>query len=341
MQDFIDEATIAVSAGAGGNGCVSFRRERFAPRGGPDGGGGGRGGDVVFVGDRNLSTLGNLQRLRDLSAEAGRSGGGNDRTGRSGRDLDIHVPLGTTVSDVQAAPGAESLADITADGERYVVARGGRGGWGNARFSTASRQSPDFARAGLPGESLTLRIALKLLADVGLVGLPNAGKSTLLRRLSHARPRVGAYPFTTLRPVLGAVESGDQHFVVADIPGLIEGASRGEGLGDSFLRHIERTRVLVHVVDVGGALMESRDPLDAYRTIREELGRYQPALLERAEVVALSKIDLVMEGEALDEVERRLRGRGCEVRRISASTGKGVKALVQSVARALQDEAAA
>jgi len=341
MQDFIDEATIAVSAGAGGNGCVSFRREKFAPRGGPNGGDGGRGGDVVFVGDRNLATLGDLQRLRTMHAEAGRGGGGNNRNGRRGRDLEIPVPLGTTLSDVQAASDAEFLADITAEGERCVIARGGRGGWGNARFATASRQSPDFAREGLPGESHTLRVALKLLADVGLVGLPNAGKSTLLRRLSQARPRVGAYPFTTLRPVLGAVEWGDQHFVVADIPGLIEGASRGEGLGDRFLRHVERTRVLVHLVDVGGALLESRDPLDAYGTIRDELGSYQPVLLERSEVVALSKIDLVEKSESLDEVEHALRRAGCEVLRISAATGKGVEALVQAVARALKAQDAA
>jgi len=338
MQDFIDEATISVSAGAGGNGCVSFRREKFAPRGGPDGGDGGRGGDVVFVGDRNLSTLGNLQRLRRLSAESGKPGGANNRTGRSGRDLDIPVPLGTTLSDADAAPGEASLADITAEGERCVIARGGRGGWGNARFSTANRQAPDFARDGLPGEVHTLRVALKLLADVGLVGLPNAGKSTLLRRLSRARPRVGDYPFTTLKPVLGAVEAGDQQFVVADIPGLIEGASRGEGLGDRFLRHIERTRVLVHLVDVGGALLESRDPLDAYATIRNELGQYQPELLERTEVVAINKIDLVEESEQIHAVEDTLRERGCTVQRISAATGKGVDALLQRVARALEVE---
>ena len=341
MQDFIDEATIAVSAGAGGDGCVSFRREKFAPRGGPDGGDGGRGGDVAFVGDRNLATLGNLQRLRRLRAEAGRAGGGNNRSGRRGKNLEIPVPLGTTISDRHAQPGAEALVDITAEGERCVVARGGRGGWGNARFATPTRQTPDFAYDGRPGESQTLHIALKLLADVGLVGLPNAGKSTLLRRLSEARPRVGAYPFTTLQPVLGAVESGEHRFVVADIPGLIEGASQGQGLGDRFLRHIERTRVLVHLVDVGNAVLESRDPLDAYRTIRDELGHYQPSLLGRIEVVALTKVDLVAERAALDSFERTLRGRGREVRRISASTGEGVEALLQTVSRALQSETAA
>ncbi len=341
MQDFIDEATIAVSAGAGGDGCVSFRREKFAPRGGPDGGDGGRGGDVAFVGDRNLATLGNLQRLRRLRAEAGRAGGGNNRSGRRGKNLEIPVPLGTTISDRHAQPGAEALVDITAEGERCVVARGGRGGWGNARFATPTRQTPDFAYDGRPGESRTLHIALKLLADVGLVGLPNAGKSTLLRRLSEARPRVGAYPFTTLQPVLGAVESGEHRFVVADIPGLIEGASQGQGLGDRFLRHIERTRVLVHLVDVGNAVLESRDPLDAYRTIRNELGQYQPSLLGRIEVVVLTKVDLVAERAVLDNFERTLRGRGREVHRISASTGEGVDALLQSVSRALQSETAA
>jgi len=341
MQDFIDEASIAVAAGAGGDGCVSFRREKFVPLGGPDGGNGGRGGSVVIVGDPGLATLTALRHRRKWKAESGRRGAGANKTGRSGRDLEIRVPLGTIVRDSRAPDDAAPLADITTEGERFIVVRGGRGGAGNARFKTSTRQTPDFAKPGIPGESRKLRLSLKLLADIGLVGLPNAGKSTLLRRLSHARPRVASYPFTTLYPVLGVVEHDYRRFVVADIPGLIEGASRGAGLGDRFLRHIERTRVLVHLVDVGNALLEARDPIADYDAIRAELGSYELDLLDRIELIALTKVDLVADRELLDEVEAKLRERERVICRISSATGEGIEALIAAIASALYTEAQA
>jgi GTP-binding protein len=337
---FIDEATIRVVSGRGGDGCVSFRREKYVPRGGPDGGDGGRGGDVVLRADRNLATLIDQRLRRDNSAEAGEAGGGANRTGRSGETLSIALPVGTIVYDADA-PSSEPLADLTEHGQQFVVARGGRGGRGNASFTTATRQTPDFAGKGQPGESRRLRLSLKLLADVGLVGFPNSGKSTLLRRISAARPRVAEYPFTTLFPHLGVAEARGRRFVVADIPGLIEGASEGAGLGDRFLRHIERTRVLVHLVDVGTALLEQRDPLAAYEAIRRELGAYAASLLERVEIVALSKIDLLADREVLRPVEAALRARAHSVHRISGATGEGIPELLADVARCLEATEAA
>jgi len=337
---FIDEATIEVVSGRGGDGAVSFRREKYVPRGGPDGGHGGRGGDVVLRADRNLATLID-QRLRSENfAERGEPGGGNNRTGASGRTLEIALPVGTVVYDADAE-GAAPLVDLTEHGQLFVAARGGRGGRGNASFATATRQTPDFAGKGRDGETRHLRLSLKLLADVGLVGFPNAGKSTLLRRISAARPRVAEYPFTTLFPHLGVVEVGERRFVVADIPGLIEGASEGAGLGDRFLRHIERTRVLVHLVDVGTALLEGRDPLAAYEAIRKELGAYGAELLSRSEIVALTKIDLVSERSALAPIEAALRPRVHAVQRVSAATGEGVAELLGAVARCLEATEAA
>jgi GTP-binding protein len=336
MSDFIDETTIVVSAGAGGNGCVSFRREKFVPLGGPDGGDGGRGGSVVLVGDRNLTTLHDLRRRRHWRADAGRKGASANKTGRSGSDIEIRVPLGTLIHETCAEEGEAPLVDITDDGERFVVAQGGKGGAGNIRFKTSTRQVPDFAKPGTPGESREIRLSLKLLADVGLVGLPNAGKSTLLRSLSRAQPRVAEYPFTTLYPVLGMVERDYERFVVADIPGLIEGASEGAGLGDRFLRHIERTRVLVHLVDVGTALLESRDPIDDYDAIRTELGCYERGLLDRVEIVALTKIDLVPDRGTLVDIETKLRDRGCEILHISSATREGIDALVTRIMQALE-----
>jgi GTP-binding protein len=335
MSQFIDEATVKVQSGAGGDGCTSFRREKFIPRGGPDGGDGGRGGDVVLVADRNLATLIDQRLRREQRAEAGVAGGGTNKTGRSGRDLEIRLPVGTIVRDLDEDPDAPPIADLTEDGERHVVARGGRGGRGNARFATATRQTPDFSEQGRPGQSRRLRLTLKLLADVGLVGFPNAGKSTLLAHVSKARPRVADYPFTTLHPVLGVAELGDRRFVVADIPGLIEGASDGAGLGDRFLRHIERTRVLVHLLDVGTALLEERDMLEAYEAIRAELGAYGGDLSQRREIVALNKVDLLTDRDALDAVERALRERGRRVLRISGATGEGVTELLAAMVREL------
>jgi GTP-binding protein len=336
---FIDEVSISVEAGRGGDGCVSLRREKFVPRGGPDGGDGGRGGDVTLVADRNLATLVDQKLRRENRAEAGAPGAGSNRTGRDGSDVEIRVPVGTLVFDLDAPE--RPLADLTRDGQRVVVARGGRGGRGNTRFKTATRQTPDFAEPGKPGQARRLRLSLKLLADVGLVGFPNAGKSTLLRRISGARPRVAAYPFTTLVPALGVAELDDRRFVVADIPGLIEGASEGAGLGDRFLRHIERTRVLVHLLDAGAWLLEDRDLLADYDVIRGELSAYEPSLLQRTELVALNKVDLVADRKRLDALEAQLRDRGRQVFRISGATGEGVEALLQAVLRALDAAEAA
>jgi GTP-binding protein len=356
QDSFIDETILTAIAGDGGNGIVAFRREKFVPRGGPSGGDGGRGGDVVIVADRSLATLWDQRYRPKLKAGDGRSGGGSDRTGADGADAVARVPVGTVVYDLDASTeGARSeakpsevdeasaegilLADLVEDGQRIVVARGGRGGLGNARFKSPTRQTPDFATPGRPGERRRLRLSLKLLADVGLVGAPNAGKSTLLRRVSAARPRVADYPFTTLVPALGVAALDDRRFVIADIPGLIEGASQGVGLGDRFLKHIERTRVLVHLLDVGTAALEGRDLLAEYDSIRRELGAYSETLTDRAELVALNKIDLLADREVLDEPEAALRSRGREVLRISGATGEGIEDLLRSISRALDAEA--
>ncbi len=336
-ESFIDEATLLVAAGRGGDGIVAFRREKFIPRGGPNGGDGGRGGDVVFVADRNLATLRDYRYRKELRAGDGERGGGNDRTGAGGLDLEVRVPVGTVVLEAGEPSDAEPVADLSEDGQRFVAARGGRGGQGNARFATATRQAPDFATEGKPGEAKRLRLSLKLIADVGLVGLPNAGKSTLLRRLTRARPRVADYPFTTLVPNLGVVETDEVRFVVADIPGLIEGASDGAGLGDRFLRHVERTRVLVHLLD-GAALLEpERDLLAEYETIRGELAAYDASLADRREIVAVNKVDLFADRDELDPVEAELRKRGCDLLRISGATGEGADALVREIASSLQE----
>jgi GTP-binding protein len=336
-KTFIDEATIVVRSGPGGAGSKSFRREKYVPFGGPDGGDGGRGGDVVLQADRNLATLVDQRLRRESRAEAGVAGAGRNKTGRRGADLVIRVPVGTIVRDALDDPETAPLADLAADGARCVVARGGRGGRGNARFATATRQTPDFAEDGRPGEERRLHLSLKLLADVGLVGFPNAGKSTLLRRISAARPRVAAYPFTTLVPNLGVAEVGERRFVVADIPGLVEGASEGAGLGDRFLRHVERTRVLIHLIDVGNALLEGSDPLDRYEKIRAELFAYAGELERRRELVALNKVDLVADRELLAPLEAALRARGREVFRVSGATGEGVGELLARTARVLDE----
>jgi GTP-binding protein len=343
-ESFIDEATISVRAGDGGDGCVSMRREKFVPRGGPNGGDGGRGGDVAITADRNLSTLYDQRMRRKVVAEPGHKGDVSNRTGRSGCNTVIRVPIGTIVYDLDPEAENEIVADLSRDGESVLLAHGGRGGRGNARFANASRQTPDFAESGQPGVLRKLRLSLKLLADIGLVGFPNAGKSTLLSRISQARPRVASYPFTTLTPSLGVVEIGDRRFVAADIPGLIEGASEGAGLGHRFLRHIERTRVIVHLLDAGSMVLESADLVERYDTIRRELGSYSPDLLERPELVVLGKIDLVQDPSDLDPVEEELSGRGLRVLRLSSVTGTGVDALLNAMAQtldqAIADEAA-
>jgi GTP-binding protein len=290
----VDRVIVRVCSGKGGNGCVAFRREKFVPRGGPAGGDGGRGGDVTLMVDPQLHTLLDLRYRNLYQAENGKPGSGANKTGRSGQDLEIPVPAGTIVRDVEAD---EVLGDLTDVGERLMVTVGGRGGLGNARFKSSVRQAPDFATDGKAGEERTLELELKLIADVGLVGFPNAGKSTLLATLSEARPKIADYPFTTLEPQLGIVRTSEfRSLVMADIPGLIKGASEGKGLGKEFLRHIERTRVLLFLVDAS-----DEDPLDRYLTLLAELENHEAGLLDKPRILCLSKIDLVTEEAARPE----------------------------------------
>lgn len=335
-QAFVDEALITVESGAGGNGLVGFRREKFVAFGGPNGGDGGHGGHVILVADGSLSTLLEFQHRRSLSAGRGKNGGPNGRTGARGESLEIHLPLGTVVWDRSASGDEEPLVDLAEEGQRFVVARGGNGGFGNQRFKTSTRQAPDFALDGKPGETRELQLSLKLLADVGLVGFPNAGKSTLLRAISSAQPKVASYPFTTLTPSLGVVEVNHIRFVVADIPGLIRGASEGAGLGHQFLRHVERTRVIVHLLDLGAYFLEERDLLADYDSIRQELGLYQADLLDREEIVVLSKMDLVSDLKAVEELEAEFRARGIVPLRLSAATAAGTRELVRSMLLAVE-----
>jgi len=320
----IDLAEIHVIAGAGGNGAVSFRREKFVPRGGPDGGDGGKGGDVVLETDLGLTTLAHFRHRRTYRAQDGKAGAGGKRHGSNGQPLVLKVPVGTVVR------AGDRAWDLDRPGVSVTVARGGEGGRGNARFATSVRQAPNFAERGLPGEALFLRLELKLLADVGLIGLPNAGKSTLLRAVSRATPDVGDFPFTTLEPVLGVVEAGIDAFVMADLPGLIEGAHAGVGLGHQFLRHVERTRVLVHVLDAAGD-----DPLQAYETVRREVELYDPRLARRPEVVALNKIDLPEARAKADLLAASFAGR--QVVKLSGATGEGTRDLVQLLLRLLKE----
>ncbi|MBE3563375.1 MAG: GTPase ObgE [Hydrogenibacillus schlegelii] len=323
---FVDEAKVFVKGGDGGDGAVAFRREKYVPYGGPAGGDGGKGGDVVFVVDEGLRTLVDFRYQTHFKAPRGENGRGKNQHGRSADDLVVPVPPGTRVYD--EATG-ELLADLVEPGARFVVARGGRGGRGNARFATPTHTAPRFAEKGEPGEARWVRLELAVLADVGLVGYPNVGKSTLLSRVSRARPKIADYPFTTLSPNLGVVDLGEgRSFVLADLPGLIEGAHAGSGLGHRFLRHVERTRLILHVVDV--AAVEGRDPYDDYRSIREELRRYDPRLAERPEIVVANKMDLPQAAERLSAFREKL-GPDVPVYPISAATGEGVPALLEAV----------
>jgi GTP-binding protein len=331
---FVDEADIDVRAGNGGSGCVAFRRERYKPRGGPSGGDGGRGGDVIVEATRRMSSLLDLRYHPHWKAEAGQNGGGNDRTGRSGADVVIHVPCGTVVID---ADSGETLADLDEHGRSVVAASGGRGGRGNLHFKKPTRQAPDFAEPGGEGAKRRLHLELKLIADVGVLGFPNLGKSTLVRRVSAARPRVADYPFTTLAPTPGVVRLDDmREFVIADMPGLVEGASEGVGLGIRFLRHVERTRVLCHLVTAGRE--PGTDPAEDYRIINEELARFSPELAGRPQVVAINKVDLPEVRDQAQATRRALAEAGAgKVLLLSAATGEGVDELLEALWSALEE----
>jgi len=324
---FVDEARITVIGGDGGNGCVSFRREKFVPRGGPDGGDGGHGGSVVLVADPEMNTLLPFRYQSIFRADRGRHGEGSDRTGRSGGDLEVHVPVGTLVSDAESDT---VIADLAHAESRVPIARGGRGGRGNARFASATNRAPTRHDPGGAGEQHVLRLELKLLADVGLVGFPNAGKSTFLSRVSAARPKIADYPFTTLAPSLGVARVDDERtLVVADIPGLIEGAHGGAGLGDRFLRHIERCRVILHLVD---PTTEGRSFAQAVDTIDRELALYSPTLAAKPQILVLTKKDALQDAEILREAQREARKRHRPLYVVSAVTGEGLAPLLRVAA---------
>lgn len=318
---FVDEAIITVQSGNGGRGCVSFRREKFIPRGGPDGGDGGDGGHVVLKATRRKRTLYQFHSRNRFKAENGQSGRGQQKTGRKGRDLIIDLPPGTMVLD---ADSGRLLKDLVHSDDTFIVARGGRGGRGNRRFASATNRTPRFAQPGEAGQSLTVKLELKLLADIGIIGMPNAGKSTLISVLSSARPKIGDYPFTTLTPNLGVVHMGSRDpFVMADIPGLIEGAHQGAGLGTRFLKHIERTRLLLHLIDAAG--LDRDDPLKVYRTVCRELAAFSRRLAAKPHLVVLNKLDLPEAQAAADRF--RSAAAGTEVLLVSAATGQGIDRL--------------
>ena len=330
---FIDHATIRVKAGDGGKGCIAFRREKFVPKGGPSGGDGGHGGSVWIVASKRLNTLYHLQFQREWKGGRGEHGMGSNCSGVAGEDVTIELPIGSVIRD--KATG-EIIADLTHDGERVLVAKGGRGGWGNQHFATATRQAPRFAQDGNPGEEHELFIELKLIADVGLVGLPNAGKSTLISVISAAKPKIADYPFTTLVPNLGVVSADDsQTFVVADIPGLIEGAHEGHGLGDQFLRHVERCSVLVHLVD----LSANETPEEDAAVIARELELYSPTLAQKPRIVVGSKLDSEVPGNS-DKVREYAEKHGYPYHAISAVVGDGVRELVRMLAKIVREHGA-
>jgi len=325
---FIDEVRIYVQAGDGGNGCVAFRREKYVPRGGPSGGNGGRGGDVTLVSSEHYNTLLHFRFNPEHKAERGRHGEGSNRTGGDGESIELPVPVGTVVQDAETGT---VLHDFTRPGERFLVARGGRGGRGNARFATSTHQAPIEFEHGKPGEERRLRLELKLLADVGLVGFPNAGKSTLISRISAARPRIADYPFTTLEPHLGVVRLDDMRtFVVADIPGLIEGAHEGHGLGTQFLRHIERTRLLAHLVDVSEG--SGRDPVSDFEVVLKELENFSHTLASKPMIVVATKMDAAQDPQRVESLRRLAADRGLVFFPISSATGDGLAPLIQAMA---------
>ena len=336
---FVDEVDIHVEAGHGGRGCLAFRREKFVPRGGPSGGDGGHGGSVYVVASPHINTLINFRFHPEFAAERGEHGMGSNCTGHTGADLELAVPIGTLVYEKNTGgdgPPSTLLADLAEEGQRVLVAKGGRGGLGNARFASSTNRAPRKVQPGEAGEIKDLRLELKLLADVGLVGFPNAGKSTMIARISAARPKIADYPFTTLTPNLGVVRLGDDRsFVVADVPGLIEGAHRGQGLGHQFLRHLERTKLLVHLVDVSGA--SGRNPVEDLDTVRKELELFQPAFAARPQIVVANKIDaLDAEHEAAAKaLEQRAAQLDLPFLRVSGVSGEGVPELLESMWRGL------
>ena len=328
---FIDDVTISVRAGSGGDGAVAFHREKYVQNGGPDGGDGGDGGDLVLLADPNMHTLIDFRYRRKFAAENGENGSGQNKKGRSGRELVIKVPVGTVVRD---AEDGRVLCDMHEPGQRRVLIPGGRGGWGNAHFATSTRQAPSFANPGQRREMRQIKLTLKSIADVGLVGFPNVGKSSLLAQVTAAKPKIANYHFTTLSPNLGICRQDGLDFIMADIPGLIEGASEGAGLGFRFLQHIERTRMLVHVVDVSGC--EGRDPIEDFETISDELAAYGD-LAERPMIVAANKMDLTDAQEHLERLRKHLEGTDILVIPISAATRSGVEDLMREVVRMLRD----
>lgn len=333
-MSFVDEVDIHVSAGSGGNGCLSFRREKYVPRGGPDGGDGGGGGSVYIVATPTKNTLVDFRFHPEFAARRGQHGQGANRTGSTAPDLEIHVPIGTLVFEKRLDGEVAPLADLTHEGARVLVARGGRGGRGNARFVSSTNRAPRRTEPGEHGEERFLRLQLKLIADAGLVGFPNAGKSTLISRISAARPKIAEYRFTTLTPNLGVVTlSDDRSFVVADVPGLIAGAHEGHGLGDRFLRHIERTKVLVHLVDVSSA--SGRDPVDDFESIQRELRLFDPAVAAKPQIVAANKIDALDDPARARALEEHVEGLRLPFCRISGVTGEGVDALLDAIWRQL------
>lgn len=330
---FIDKAKIIIISGAGGDGMVAFRREKYVPRGGPSGGDGGKGGSVYLKADSGLNTLINFRRKRKFAAEKGENGGAKEMYGKGGEDIIIDVPLGTMVYDNDTN---ELLADMVHQDQMVLIAKGGKGGRGNTHFATSAVRAPTYAEKGEPGESKEIRLELKVLADVGLIGFPSVGKSSLIRKVSGARPEVAAYHFTTLSPSLGVVNLDEtRSFVMADIPGLIEGASQGVGLGHEFLRHIERSRVLIHVLDIAGS--EGRDPLSDFEIINNELEIYSPALAQKKQIVAGNKIDLITNQTELEQIKQQIESKGYSFFPICTLTGEGIKPLLEKAWSILQE----
>ncbi len=329
---FADIAEISIKAGNGGNGLVSFRREKYVPNGGPDGGDGGKGGDIIFKADPGLTTLTDFRYRKSYKAGNGGDGKARNSSGPKGEDLTVLVPVGTVIRDGKSG---KIIKDMSEPGEEFIAAKGGNGGWGNMHFATPTRQAPKFAKNGVPGQERELTLELKLIADVGLAGFPNVGKSTFLSVVSDARPKIANYHFTTLEPNLGVVDAGEgRSFVMADIPGLIEGAHEGVGLGHEFLRHIERTRLIIHVVDVSG--IEGRDPVEDFEKINSELALYSAALAERPQIVAANKTDIITEPELLDRFREYIKEKNLPFFEISAASKKGVRELISFAASMLE-----